>query len=572
VEVWPEATVGHSAEMVRYRFQWTFPLHISAHDPNTVYVTSQVVHRTRNDGQTWEVISPDLTLNDKSKQGMSGGLTPDNVGVEYANVIYAFEESPLKQGLFWAGTNDGQIHISQDDGKTWTNVGKNIKNLPSLGTVRNIDASKYEEGKAYVTIDFHEVGNFEPHVYKTSNYGKSWTRITNGIDNSVLSYCRMIREDPVRQGLLYLGTENKLYVSFDDGSSWQSFMSNLPAAPMYWIDIQEHFNDLVLGTYGRGVWILDDISPLQQMPANPGQEPVLFKPKDAYRFQSVTSTMEFYKEASFGEDPPPGASINFWMSSEPQDSMKVHITNASGDTIRTIKHKGVSGMNRVWWDFKKDPVSPIVMQTPPRNADWFKMFPSGTRKAPLIIPWNTYMVVPGEYGVHLEVNGESYSNILKVLKDPHSEGSVEDIQKQIDLLSKIYEDLSEVGTMISDVEKIRKQLIDLNKWLDNEELLKEVNSVEKQLHDFEHKLTQLYITGHGQDAIRWPARLLEKYSYLGFAVANADFAPTDQHLEVYAKLEGMKQEYRNEMDQLMKGPLSDLENRLKENQIETIVK
>jgi len=305
VEVWPEFTAGHTAEQVKYRFQWTFPLLISPHDHNTVYVTSQVVHKTTNGGQSWDVISPDLTLNDKSKQQKSGGLTPDNIGVEYANVIYAFEESPVKQGVFWAGTNDGLIQVSQDGGSTWTNVGENIKDLPELGTVRNINASKWSEGKAYVTIDFHEVGNFDPHVYKTENFGKSWTKITNGITASKLSYARMIKEDPVRQGLLYLGTENKLYISFDDGANWQEFMSNLPHTPMYWIDIQEHFNDLVIGTYGRGIWILDDISALQQLPVDVDEQTaILFKPKDAYRFQPVTGSMQFFPEPSWGQDPP----------------------------------------------------------------------------------------------------------------------------------------------------------------------------------------------------------------------------------------------------------------------------
>ena len=216
LEVWPELSAGSHASLLKYRFQWTFPLLISPHDNKTIYVTSQYVHRTTNDGQTWEVISPDLSLNDKNMQGFSGGLTGDNIAVEYANVIYAFDESPVKKGLFWAGTNDGLVHISQDGGETWTNVTKNIPNLPKLGVVRNIEASKWDEGKAYLTIEFHQIGNFEPYVYKTENYGKSWKKITEGIDDSNLSYTRCIKEDPVREGLLYLGTENKLYVSFND--------------------------------------------------------------------------------------------------------------------------------------------------------------------------------------------------------------------------------------------------------------------------------------------------------------------------------------------------------------------
>ncbi len=289
VEVWPESTGGWPAADLKYRFQWTFPLLLSPHDNNTVYVTSQHVHRTTNGGQTWEVISPDLSTNDKSKQGISGGLTPDNIGVEYCCVIYAFDESPVRQGVFWAGTNDGLMHVSRDGGQSWTNVTEKIPNLPPDGVVRSIDASKWDAAKAYVAIEHHQQGNFEPHVYRTDNYGEDWDEIVDGIDVGPLSYAREILEDPVRPGLLYLGTENKIYVSFDDGDHWQSLMTNIPAAPMYDFVVQEHFNDLVVGTYGRGFWILDDLSPLQQLtPDVVASAAHLFEPRDAYRFQPIT--------------------------------------------------------------------------------------------------------------------------------------------------------------------------------------------------------------------------------------------------------------------------------------------
>ena len=352
VEVWPEATFGSPAADIKYRFQWTFPLLISPHDNNTVYVTSQYVHRTNNGGQSWELASPDLSTGDKSKMGISGGLTPDNIGVEYCCVIYAFDESPVEKGVLWAGTNDGLVHVSRDNGNTWKDVTDNIPGLPPLGTVRNIDASKWDGGKAYITVDFHQVGNFDPYIYKTENYGRRWKKITRGIPSSTLSYTRNVREDPVRPGLLYLGTENSLYVSFNDGDEWQPLMNNMPASPMYWIVIQEEFNDLVVGTYGRGIWIMDDITPLQQLNKKiTSSAAYLFEPRKAYRFRPITSPFTMFDDPSAGENPPYGASLNYWLKESSEDSVSIKISDQSGNLIRTLKGPSSTGINRVWWDF-----------------------------------------------------------------------------------------------------------------------------------------------------------------------------------------------------------------------------
>lgn len=576
VEVWPEFTAGHTAEQVKYRFQWTFPLLISPHDNNTVYVTSQVVHRTTNGGQSWEVISPDLTMNDKSKQQKSGGLTPDNIGVEYANVIYAFEESPVKQGIFWAGTNDGLIHVSQDGGNTWTNVGNNIKDLPALGTVRNIDASKWSEGKAYATIDFHEVGNFDPHVYKTENFGKSWQKITNGITNSNLSYARMIKEDPVRKGLLYLGTENKLYISFDDGLNWQEFMSNLPHTPMYWIDIQEHFNDLLIGTYGRGIWILDDISALQQLPADvEEQKAILFKPKDTYRFQPVTSTMQFFPEPSWGQDPPNGASINYWLS-EKDDSVKLHITNVSGDTVRTIEHKGKEGINRVQWDFASDKVTEIKMRTTPEGGEWLPLGKDRTRNSPFTLGYTSYWMPPAKYTVNLVAGGAQFSEEINILKDPNSDGSLENINAQTAFMEQMHEDIDNASKMVNELEILRRQLYDLKAILkvqnDNDSIMNSLNRLDSLLTGLEGKLVQLKATGTGQDAVRWPSMLVEKLNYLAGSTAIGDFAPADQYKEVYVILKERLTRYQGEMEVIMNGVFAEFIALLEENGVDPIVR
>lgn len=574
VEIWPEYTAGHSASEVKYRFQWTFPVLISPHDNNTVYATSQVVHRTTNGGQTWEVISPDLTLNDKSKQGLSGGLTPDNIGVEYANVIYAFEESPVKKGVLWAGTNDGLIQVSQDGSKTWTNVTKNMLELPPLGTVRNIEASKWSEGKAYATIDFHEVGNFQPYVYRTTDFGKTWKKIVKGIEGGNLNYCRNIKEDPIRKGLLYLGTESKLYISFDDGENWQVFMSNLPHSPMYWIEVQEHFNDLVVGTYGRGAWILDDLTPLQQMPVG-GTKAALFHPKDVYRFQPKTSTMQLFPEPSFGEDPPYGASLNFWTTSD-KDSVKIYITSDKGDTVKTFKLKGKPGINRVWWDLRGKEAKEVKMRTLPIAGDWVGLDKNRTRNAYITNPIRNFLVPPGKYTVQMTSGDQKFSSTINIVKDPNSDGSIADIQAQTEMLSKLQADYNAVADMVNQIEWIRRQVFDLRDVLatksKHKPLTRAAAKLDSTLTLVEGKLVQLKYTGTGQDDVRYPDMLAGKLGYLFNAVNTADFPPSDSHKEVYSMLKGRLTETKTEYDKVMAGEFAAFLKLLQDADIKPVTK
>ncbi|UCC84264.1 MAG: sialidase [Gemmatimonadota bacterium] len=553
VEVWPESTGGWPARDLRYRFQWTFPLLISPHDNNTVYVTSQHVHRTANGGQSWEVISPDLTTNDTTKMGISGGLTPDNIGVEYCCVIYAFDESPVQQGVFWAGSNDGLVHVSRDGGENWTNVTRNIPNLPPLGVVRNIDASKWEAGKAYITVEFHQVGNFDPYVYKTEDFGRRWTRITDGIPRGPLSYARNIREDPVRPGLLYLGTENALYVSFDDGDNWQPLRMNLPPAPMYWIVVQEHFNDLVVGTYGRGFWILDDVTPLQQLTSEVAASDVhLFEPRLAYRFQPITEPMYFWTDPSAGESPPYGASLNYWLGSEPEGDVKIRILDTAGDTIRTLDGTKHLGINRVVWDLRSEPSAQIKMRTKPRYADWVDLGDNRWR------PRGGGMRVlapPGTYTVTLEVAGSEYTQELRVLKDPNSEGTEADIRAQTAMLMELQDDMNAAAELVNRIEWIRRQLYDLDAVLEEkggqDEVVAAAEELDEKLIGVEEKLIQMKLTGTGQDGIRWPAMLVGKLGHLAGAVSVGDFPPTDQAQEVHALLRERLQSHQQAFDELL---------------------
>ena len=252
VDVWPITNYGWAASTARYRWQWTFPIAISPHDHNRVYVGSQYVHKTTNGGESWEVISPDLTENDKTKQQLTGGITREDTPPTYYGTLFAIAESPLEEGVIWTGSNDGLVHVTRDGGSSWTNVTQNIPDLPRWGTVSNIEPSWHDAATSYITVDLHQVNNRDPHVYKTADYGENWTSISAGIPKSELSYAHIVREDPKRKGLLYLGTENALYASFNDGESWIPLQNNLPHAPVHWLTIQEHFGDLVIGNLWSG--------------------------------------------------------------------------------------------------------------------------------------------------------------------------------------------------------------------------------------------------------------------------------------------------------------------------------
>ena len=557
VEVWPMSIIGHPAKDAKYRWQWTFPLKISPWDHNTVYVGSQYVMRTTDGGQSWERISPDLTTADSSRMGISGGLTPDNIQVEYCCVVYAIDESPVQQGVIWAGTNDGLVQVTRDGGKTWTNVTRNLPGLPPLGIVRNIDASKYAAGKAYVTIDRHQMGDFRPYVYKTADFGAHWTRITGGIPESPLSFARNVLEDPVREGLLYLGTENRLYYSTDDGGSWHSLMTNLPPAPMYWLTVQGRFHDLVVGTYGRGIWILDDVTPLEQLtPKVAASDVHLFAPREAWRFRPITAPNAMFDDPSDGANPPYGASIGYWLKAA-GDSVTLTISDSAGNVVRTMKGPAEAGVNRVWWDLESDSTTLIQRRVPPKNAPW--MAEKMGEKGWFAMPWGRRFSIlepPGTYTVTLRARGKSLTQPLAVNKDPHSAGSLEDIAAQTATLRELYLDLNKAADMTNRIEWIRRQLRDLRPALEArgaDDVMAASDSLEERLRDVEGELIQLRLTGTGQDDVRWPSRLAGRIAWLADAVASADFPPTDQAGEVQAileeRLQGLDQELRTALAQ-----------------------
>lgn len=575
VEVWPETTNGAPAADVKYRFNWEFPIAISPEDHNKVYTGSQYVHMTTDGGNSWQVISPDLTRNDKSKMGISGGLTPDNIGVEYAGVVFSIAESPKQAGVIWAGTNDGLVQITRDAGKHWTNVTSNIPNLPEWGTVSNIEASRYDAGKAYITVDFHQMNNRDPFVYKTSDYGKTWTLITNGIPHSPLSYAHCVREDPVRKGLLYLGTENALYVSFDDGANWQPLQSGLPHAPVYWIAVQERFHDLALATYGRGFWILDDISPLQQMtPEVRASDAHLFAPRDAYRFRNVAEPASVTYDPTAGHNPPFGAVINYYLKSATKDNVKIEIADASGKTVRTFDGTKNAGVNRVWWDMRFDPGTPFRLRTSPLYAPEVTVGPEGWRPAPGVEPVGL-LAMPGTYTVKLLAGGKEYTQKLRILKDPHSTGTDADIQTQTKLVKQLQDELNAMADTVNQLESARAQLNQLETQLGDDANSKSIRDAATELNnkvtDFEGHLLQLKTTGRGQDDVRWESMLVEKLAYLARQLSGTDFPPTTQQVAVADELSKQAEQYRGEGQQLMSKDVAAFNSMLRQRNVANII-
>ena len=394
---------------------------------------------------------------------------------------------------------------------------------------------------------------------RIKKFTRSWKKITNGIAPGNLSYTRNIKEDPVREGLLYLGTENALYFSNDDGENWQSLMSNLPPTPMYWIDVQEHFNDLVIGTYGRGIWILDDLSPLQQLNENiTKKESHLFDIKSSYRFHNVTNSLQMLKEASTGEDPPKGASINYWSSSE--KDVEIIITNQENETIKVIKEKANKGINRVWWDFTTEKTDEIIFRTKPLYAEWFPLNKNKERAEQSLYSFSI-LSPPGTYKVTLKSGANLMSKSLEVMKDPNSEGTLEDISLQNELVVEIYDDLNLAISHVNSIETIRRQLIDLKAMLKNsnqkKNLMEIVEKLESEFLEVEKKLIQLKITGTGQDGVRYEKMLIEKLRYLASNIQISDFKPADSYNEVYTVLKDRLERIADEFNKLKKENLKN---------------
>jgi photosystem II stability/assembly factor-like uncharacterized protein len=574
VEVWPQATIGHAADEVKFRFVWTFPVHLSPHDHNTVYVGSQHVHKTTNGGRAWSVISPDLSRNDRARMVRSGGLTPDNIGVEYSGVVFSIAESPVTKGLIWAGTNDGKVHLTRDGGGTWTDLSANLPGLPFWGTISNIEASRFDAGTALVSVDAHQANNRDPFIYRTTDYGRTWTLIVSGIPKSPLSYVHVVREDPVRRGLLYAGTENGVYVSFNDGGQWQPLQNNLPHAPVYWITVQEHFNDLVIATYGRGFWILDDISPLRTVSATTAAAPAhFFAPRAAYRFMNAEAPFADYDDPSQGSNPPYGASLHFSLREASADSVTFTVADAGGMQVRQFKAAGKAGMNRVWWDLRTDQTKQVMLRADnPYSPE--TRYPASGKESPSFGRFSA-LVPPGRYTITMSAAGQRLSQPIEVRRDPKSGAADAEIMAQTAAVTEVVKDLNAASEMVNALEVVRAQLATIKATLPSDSttvaLRRSTDSMSAHVQAVEELLTQLRTTGRGQDLIRHPFRLGEQLVYLAGSLTQSDYAPTEAQREVQGVLRTQLQRARERFDAVMGAELSAYRELLRKGNVATPV-
>ena len=554
VSVWPANAEGWAAGELRYRFQWTFPIHISPHDNERIYVGSQHVHVTTNGGQSWQVLSPDLTTNDKSKQQRTGGLTLDDAGPTYTAVLFAIAESPRQAGLIWTGSNDGLVHVSLDDGRTWTNVTENIPDLPPWGTVSNIEPSPHDAGTAYLTVDLHQLGDAEPYVYRTTDYGDSWESLSRTIPRSVFSYAHVIREDPVRPGLLYLGTENALYVSLNDGEDWTNFRNNLPPAPVHDLTIQSHFSDLVVATYGRGFWIMDDITPLRELTGEViASEVHLFTPRTAYRFLMRQGSQSQPEDPGSGRNPQYGASISFYLERVPADGVRLEIYDDADQLVQLLETPLLRpGINRVHWDLREASSNTPKIRTTPQEHSHVQMPGGGWRSLNEGNPV-TPLAPPGSYTVRLRVEEFDLVQPLLLLKDPNSGGSELEIQEQTTLAREIRESVDSVVALIDEIEWIRAQtqlVRERNADHDAAEEIREAGgTLEEELIELEMRLFDVRLSGGSarQDTLRWARRLYARLTSLANYISGTDDRPTDQAREVFEMLGSELGDYQRQM-------------------------
>ncbi|MGA8150071.1 MAG: hypothetical protein WB952_03920 [Terriglobales bacterium] len=535
----PEISDGGGAATLEHRFQWTAPLLISPHDPNTLYHGGERLFKTTDGGMHWEAISPDLTRNDKSKQQVSGGpIDKDDTGTEYYDTIFAVAESPLVKDLIWVGTDDGLMQITRDAGKNWTNI--TPKDLPEWSRISQIDASPHDPGTAYIAIDRHQLDDLRPWIYKTSDYGKSWMKLGKGIPEN--TFVRVVREDPKKRGLLYAGTETGVYVSFNDGGNWRPLQLNLPTVPIHDLVIKN--NDLVLATHGRSFWILDDVSPLRQYSDEIAKQEVhLYAPADAVRFQN--STEDGPKPVLVGKNPPAGGLIYFYLKEKPKAEVKLELLDGTGTVIRKYSSAKTEELDEPLNPEDKKPEKQIKAEAGLNRFVWDLHY-EGTGQVPGYYLWEYRdgrrgpLAVPGKYQVRLTVDGKSQTQPFELKLDPRVNVTSADLQKQFDLLIQIRDELTRVFDTVNQIQDVRAQMDGLKRRIpesvSTKPLLTAAGELDEKLLAVRDNLVQMKIRSN-EDSVSYPQKVDSKLAALAMAVGvGSDSAPTEAEYRVFEKL------------------------------------
>jgi hypothetical protein len=579
VRVWPEAGYGWAPADMKYRWYWNFPLEFSPHKKHRVYVGSQFVHKTDDDGQSWQVISHDLTRNVKSHQQSSGGIATDNLMTWDGSVLISIEESEIEEGLIVTGSNDGQVHITRNYGEEWTNLSSNIKGLPEWGTISNIEISKHQKGTVYISVDLHHQGDFDPYIFKTSDYGNSWKKISNTIPKSIQSFVHVVKEDPKKEGMLYAGTDNGLYISFDDGENWMRLKNNLPPVPVYWLTIQERFDDLVVGTYGRGYYILDNISPLREYQKEAqGKDVHLFSLRPAYRFHEKQSIKTDGPSFNSGENPEYGAEINYFLKDTLAKKVEIQILSENDELLRTLEGKNEAGVNRVVWDLRYEPTYKPYIRTTPPGRPWVELRGEGWRP---LVTWDIDLyrgqlgpkVIPDTYKVKLIVDNQEFIRELTVLKDPSSEGTIEDIREQVKTSLELRDAMNLAVNMINSIEVLRSELDSIMPQLNSPTDIEKAKSLSKAAQSISAALYDIHLTGAREDAFRSPMKLYGRLSSLASDLSGhgIDFRPTDQQMEVKAIFDERLQDVNDKFKEFLETELVEFNKQLKKSKLKITI-
>jgi photosystem II stability/assembly factor-like uncharacterized protein len=546
VSVWPDNTLGDGAHAGKYRFQWNFPIFFSPHDPDTLYTAGNVLFKSTNDGQTWTPISPDLTRNDKSKLGSSGGpITKDNTSVEYYCTIFAAVESPIEKGVLWCGSDDGLVHVSKNGGKAWEKV--TPPDLPEWTQINSMEAHPTEKGGVYFAATSYKSDDFKPYLYKTTDYGKTWTKIVAGIKAD--HFTRVIRADPKRAGLLYAGTESGMYVSLDDGKSWKSFQLNLPIVPITDLTIKD--DDLIVATQGRAFWVLDDLTLLHQSKPDIVEKPLhLFQPRTAYRmpgggFGGDDEDGPRRGPRTDGQNPAGGVTFAFRLKEAPAKgaASSLEIRQADGTLVRRFTGGAESatapprvgrrggggggqrlnvraGMNRFNWNMQYE------------DAEGF----------PDMILWGSLAgprAVPGAYKARLRVGEMEETIEFEIKPDPRSAATPSDYEAQLKFLLACRDKLTETHRGIKSIREMRDQIGQVAKRVqgrpDASEIVDAGKAIDQKITAIEEALYQTKAKS-SQDVLNFPIRLNNKLATVMGGAAMGDYRPTDSSIQVKDEL------------------------------------